>query len=58
MATLVGVVMLALCSRPRTGRGYLIQISERNNVRKVQKIKAVTVNKPEIILGLHTLSPQ
>lgn len=57
LATLVGVVTLALCSRARTGRGCWIQNGKKNDVRKVQKMKVVTVNKSEIILGLHTLSP-
>lgn len=57
LATLVGVVMLALCSRARTGKGCWIQNSKKNDVRKVQKMTVVTVNKSEIILGLHTLSP-
>lgn len=55
LATLVGVVTLALWSRARTGRGRWIQNSKKNDVRKVQKMKVVTVNKSEIILGLHTL---
>lgn len=57
MATLVGVVTLTLCSRARTERWCWIQNGKKNDVRKVQKMKVVTVNKSEIILGLHTLSP-
>lgn len=58
LAVLVGVMMLALCSRARISKGKLeMRQRVRGNVRKVQKMILVAVNTLEILWGLHTLSP-
>lgn len=47
---LVGVMMLALCSRARISKGKLeMKQRVRGNVRKVQKMKLIAVNTLEII---------
>lgn len=58
LAVLIGVMMLALCSRARISKGKLeMKQRVRGNVRKVQKMKPVAMNMLEIFWGLHTLSP-
>lgn len=47
---LVGVMMLALCSRARISKGKLERRQRvRGNVRKVQKMILVAVNTLEIL---------
>lgn len=46
---LIGVMMLALCSRARISKGKLeMKQRVRGNVRKVQKMKPVAMNMLEI----------
>lgn len=48
LAVLVGVMMLALCSRARISKGKLeMRQRVRGNVRKVQKMILVAVNTLE-----------
>lgn len=49
LAVLIGVMMLALCSRARISKGKLeMKQRVRGNVRKVQKMKPVAINMLEI----------